>query len=132
MSGFLGILGFECRFQGWYENGKTLALASLDRPYDLTAAYQPDYTPIIIEILLLALVVALTSLIAIFGVRDWRGRLGRSLVAASAAVINETQTRDNCSRDDNTVDHHFGFHFADLSCYDAHSWSQGTAPNHLA
>jgi len=78
MSGFLGILGFEWRFQGWYENGKILALASLNQPQDLTAAYQPDYTPLIIEILFLALVVALASLIAIFGLHDWRGKLERA------------------------------------------------------
>jgi hypothetical protein len=75
MSGFLGILGFEWRFQGWYKNGKTLAQPSLSRLYDLTAAYQPDYTPLIIEILFLTLVVALASLIAIFGLHDWRGKL---------------------------------------------------------
>jgi len=93
MSGFLGILGFECRFQGWYENGKTLALASLDRPCDLTAAYQPDYTPIIIEILLLALVVALASLIAIFGVRDWRGRLEGARSSLQARLSSTKRRR---------------------------------------
>ena len=93
MSGFLGILGFEWRFQGWYENGKILVLASLDRPYDLTAAYQPDYTPIIIEILLLALVVALASLIAIFGVRDWRGRLEGARSSLQARLSSTKRRR---------------------------------------
>jgi hypothetical protein len=86
MNGFLGILGCEWRYQGWHENGKILALASLNQPYHLTAAYQPDYTPIIIEILLLALVVALASLIAIFGLHDWRGKLERARSSLQARL----------------------------------------------
>ncbi len=85
-SRFLGILGFEYRFQRWCENGKTLVLASPDRPFDLTAAYQPDYTPIIIEIIFLALVVALASLIAIFGLHDWRGKLERTRSSLQAQL----------------------------------------------
>jgi hypothetical protein len=91
MSGFLGIFGFECRFQGWYENGKTLAQPFVDRPYDLTAVYQPDYTPLIIEILLLALVVTLASLIAIFGLRDWWGKLERARSSLQARLSSTRQ-----------------------------------------
>jgi hypothetical protein len=86
MSGFLGILGCEWRYQGWHENGKILALASLNQPHDLAAAYQPDYTPLIIEILFLALVVALASLIAIFGLHDWRGKLERARSSLQARL----------------------------------------------
>ena len=93
MSSFLGILGFEWRFQGWCENGKILALASLDRPFDLTAAYQPDYTPIIIEIILLALVVALASLIAMFGLHDWRGQLERTRSSLQARLSSTKRRR---------------------------------------
>jgi len=93
MSGFLGMLGFEWRLQGWYESGKILVLASLDRPFDLTAAYQPDYSPIVIEVIFLALVVALASLIAIFGVRDWRGRLDGARSSLQARLSSTKRRR---------------------------------------
>jgi len=55
-------------------------------------AYQPDYTPLIIEILFLALVVVLASLIAIFGLHDWRGKLER-VRSSLQARLSSTRRR---------------------------------------
>lgn len=78
MSGFFWVVPLELGIRDFCGGRKIPALVSSGRPFDLMAAYQPDYTPMIIEILLLAVVVTLACLIAMFGVHDWRGRLERA------------------------------------------------------
>jgi len=99
MNGPLGVLGCNWRFQGWYENGKLLAgpndaVASMDRPYTLTAHYQPDYTPLI---RILILVVGAASVVMITAVmvrvHDWRAKIDRTRSLLQAKLSSARRRR---------------------------------------
>lgn len=69
MSGLLGMLGGQLKFQGWIENGKfmtnsTMGTISMNQPHNLTVLWQVDYTsPLAIVAVVGVAIIALTYVV---------------------------------------------------------------------